>query len=76
MFDRVFNMPLDDTSRLDWSVVIVLPIILNKSQTKTIPHTVLKTPLTTILNTKHKTFHSGFFELEMLEIFIRAFLLK
>ena len=29
--------------------------------------------LTTILNTKLKKFHGGFFELDMLEIFTRAF---
>ena len=37
---------------------------------------ILRHLLTTILDTKLKRFHGGFFELDMLEIFIRSFLLK
>ena len=36
----------------------------------------LRHSLTTILDTKLKRFHGGIFELEMLEIFKRAFLFK
>ena len=36
----------------------------------------LRQSLTTILDTKLKRFHGGFFELEMLEIFTRAFFIK
>ena len=36
----------------------------------------LKHLLTTILDTELKKFHAGFFELEIPEIFTRAFLLK
>ena len=37
---------------------------------------ILRHSLTTILDTKFERFHGGFFELDMLEIFIRSFLLK
>ena len=58
------------------SVFIVLPTIQNQSKTKTIPHINFETSLTTILDKKLKRFNGGFFEMEMLEIFRRAFLLK
>ena len=82
MFYGVLNTPLDDTSRLDgsrkclllWkpSDFIVLTIIWHQSKTKTI-----STSLNN--NSRYKTrkvSRCGFFELEMLEIFTRAFLLK
>ena len=37
---------------------------------------ILKHSLTAILDTKPKMIHDGFFELEMLEMFTGAFLLK
>ena len=58
------------------SVFIVLPTFPDQSNTKTIPHTVLRHSLITIIDTKLKRFHSGFFELEMPEIFTRAFFIK
>ena len=77
MFDRVLNMPLDDSSTLDRSskcvllwkarVFIVLPIILNQTKTKTISHTVFEILITAILE---------FFELEMVEILARAFFIQ
>ena len=87
MFDMVLNTPLEGTSRFDrsssivllWkpSVFLVLPVIRNQSKTKTIQHTVSETFITTILDTKLKRFHGGFFKLdEILEIFARAFLIK
>ena len=46
-------------------------------QSLTTNHTLfLRQSLTTILDTKLKRFHGGFFELEMLEIFTRAFFIK
>ena len=85
MFDRILNMPLDDTSRLDWSrkcvllwklsVLIVLQIIRNQSKTKPILHTVFET----LINSKSRyktrkvSWCGGFFVLKMLELFTRAF---
>ena len=86
MLERVLNTLLDDSSRFDRlskfvllrkpSVSTVLPIISNQSKTKTNPHIVFKTFIKTIFDKKLKRFHSGFFELEMLQMFARAFLLK
>ena len=52
---------------------MVLPIIRNQSKTKTIPHTLFETFINS--NSRRKT-QKFFFELETLEIFTRAFLLK
>ena len=60
---------------LKQGVFVVLPIIRNQRKTKRNRALFLRHLLTTILDTKLKRFHSGFFELEMLEIFTRAFYL-
>ena len=52
---------------------MVLPIIRNQSKTKTIPHTLFETFINS--NSRRKT-QKFFFELETLEIFTGAFLLK
>ena len=52
---------------------MVLPIIRNQSKTKTIPHTLFETFINS--NSRRKT-QKFFFELETLEIFTVAFLLK
>ena len=52
---------------------MVLPIIRNQSKTKTIPHTLFETFINS--NSRRKT-QQFFFELETLEIFTGAFLLK
>ena len=76
MFGKVLNTLLDDTTCENQMFFIVLPIIRNQSKTRTIPHTVLGYSLTTILETKLETLHGGLFELEMLEIFTRTFVIK
>ena len=60
------------------SVFIVLPIIRNQSKTKTILRKIpfSRHSLATILDTKLERLDGRFFDLEMLEIFSRAFLLN
>ena len=57
-------------------VFIVLPIIWNQSKTKKFRTLFLRHSLTTIFDTELKRFQGGFFELEMLKIFTRAFFIK
>ena len=66
-------MSLDDTSRLDQNCKCVFEIKAKFTQFCAL---FLGHPLTIFLDTKHLRFYGGFFQLEMIEILTRTFLLK
>ena len=88
MFDRVLNTPPYDTSHRDLTDRANVCYCENqvflyfyeqfeiKAKLKQFCTLVLIHSLKTILDTKLKRFHGGIFELEILEIVTRAFLLK
>ena len=83
MFDRVLNLPLGDTSRLEklskcvliWkrSVFIVLPIIWNQSKIKAIPHTVFETFINSNSWYKTQKIHGGESLLELAVVHCGSF---